>query len=70
MLKQRGLCELIEIAEILSIVNVKVFRFFIHKLYLFDCMKTLEPRTIKITKDPHNFKQTEDITPATDKGFL
>ena len=35
LLKQRGLCELSEIAEILSIVNVTVFRFFIHKLYLY-----------------------------------
>ena len=45
LLKQRGLCELSEIAEILSIVNVMVFRLFIHKPYLFDCMKTREPWT-------------------------
>ena len=45
LLKQRGLCELSEITEILSIVNIKVFRLFIHKPYLFDCMKTREPWT-------------------------
>ena len=45
IVKTRGLCELSEIAEILSIVNIMVFRLFIYKLYLFDSMKTRVPWT-------------------------
>ena len=67
IVKTRGLCELSEIAEILSIVNIMVFRLFIYKLYLFDSMKTRVPR---ITKDPHKFKETEDITSTRHEGFL
>ena len=43
LLKQRGLCELTEIAETFSIVLIrKGFQV----VYLFDCMKTREPRSI------------------------
>ena len=43
LLKQRGLCELTEIAETFSVVLIrKGFQV----VYLFDCMKTREPRSI------------------------
>ena len=66
IVKTRGLCELSEIAEILSIVNIMVFRLFIYKVYLFDSMKTRVPWT----NYPHKFKETEDITSTRHKGFL
>ena len=69
LLKQRGLCELSEIADILSIVNVMVFRLslFTSCIYLIVWKHGSRGR---ITKDPRNFKQTEDITPTRGKGFL
>ena len=63
LLKQRGLCELSEIAEILSIVNVMVFRLFIYLIV----WKHGNRRGI--AKD-HKFKETEDTKPTRDKGFL
>ena len=47
LLKQRGLCELTEIAETFSVVLIrKGFQV----VYLFDCMKTREPRSINSKK--------------------
>ena len=63
LLKQQGLCELNEIAEILSIVNVKVFRLFIYLIV----WKHGSPG--RIAKE-HKFKETKDITSTRDKGFL
>ena len=68
IVKTRGLCELSEIAEILSIVNIMVFRLFIYKLYLLILWK--HGCRGRITKDPHKFKEAEDITSTRHKGFL
>ena len=60
LFKQRGLCELSEIAETFSIVNVKVFRLFI---YLIVSKHGSRGRTAK----QYEFKETKDITPTREK---
>ena len=63
LLKQRVLCELSEIAETLSIVNVKVF-----KLFIFLIVWKLGSRG-RIAKE-HKFKETKYITLTREKSFL
>ena len=52
-----------EIAEILSIVNVKVF----YVINLFDCIK--HGSRERIAKE-HKFKEMKDVTLTRDKSFL
>ena len=63
LLKQRGLGELSEIAETLSIVYVKVLRWFI---YLIARKHGSRERIAKEDK----FKGTKNITPTREKSFL
>ena len=63
LLKQRSFCEVNEIAEILSIVNVKVF----YVINLFDCIK--HGSRERIAKE-HKFKEMKDVTLTRDKSFL
>ena len=63
LLKQRGLGELSEIAETLSIVYVKVLRWFI---YLIARKHGSRERIFKEDK----FKGTKNITPTREKSFL
>ena len=60
LLKQRGLCELCEIAETLSIVYVKVFKLFIYLIV----WKHGSRR--RIAKE-YKFKETKDITQTREK---
>ena len=60
MLKQQDLCELSEMADKPSSVNVKLFRL---SNYLIVWSRG------RIAKE-HKFKETKGITPTRDKGFL
>ena len=64
LLKQWGLCELSEIAEIISIV---IKRNGFQVVYLFDCMKSREPWT---NCQGTQIQGTKDVTQTRDKGFL
>ena len=63
LLKQQGLYELSETAEIPSIGNVKVFRL---SNYMIVWKQGSRGRIAK----EHKFKETKGITPTRDKGFL